>query len=236
MTTLKYLTIRPGFLSKEYWAGRRVRYVNPIKLYVFISFVFFLFLSTLTHSPGHTGGINGVRVNDMVGHYNGVKEFDSLQAALPPNKRLTGMELRWQRRLAELSEETRAGEDVITEMFMHNLPKIMFLLMPLFALMVKWTHRKRKLVYNDHAIFTIHMHSFLFIILLVGLVVRYFIHREQPLNLAYWGAFIYLVLALRNAYQQPVWKALLKGSLLFFAYMTIALTVFIAFILLVLSY
>lgn len=41
LTTLKYLLFKPGFLSREYMAGKRVRYVNPIKLYVFISFVFF---------------------------------------------------------------------------------------------------------------------------------------------------------------------------------------------------
>lgn len=243
LTTLKYLVTRPAFLTKEYWAGRRVRYVNPIKLYVFISFVFFLFFAILTHEPGHApekkvkapkkeGAID---LSAMDTEYSGVAQFDSLQAALPPSKRLTGIEYRWQRRIAELKEDGKTAEDVIIEMFSHNLPKIMFLLMPLFALMVKWTHRKRHLVYTDHAIFTIHIHSFLYIILFVGLVLRFFVHDDLPLNLAYWGGFFYLVFALRNAYQQGFWKAFVKGAVLFFGYMFIAMVVFMGFIFAVLS-
>ena len=41
-STLKYLMIRPGFLSKEYMIGRRARYVNPIRMYIFTSAFFFL--------------------------------------------------------------------------------------------------------------------------------------------------------------------------------------------------
>nr|WP_295865291.1 DUF3667 domain-containing protein [uncultured Chitinophaga sp.] len=243
LTTLKYLIIRPGFLTQEYWAGRRVRYVNPIKLYVFISFVFFLFFAILTHAPEqHTEKKvkapkkeGGVVLSAMDTEYSSVAQFDSLQAALPPAKRLTGVEYRWQRRVAALKEGGKTAEDVIMEMFSHNLPKIMFLLMPLFALLVKWTHRKRKLVYTDHAIFTIHIHSFLFIILFVGLVLRFFVHDELPLNLAYWVGFFYLVFALKSAYQQGFGKAFLKGALLFFGYIFIAMLVFMGFIFAVLS-
>ncbi|HSZ87660.1 MAG TPA: DUF3667 domain-containing protein [Puia sp.] len=39
--TLKDLIFKPGFLTKEYNAGRRVTYLNPVRLYVFISAVFF---------------------------------------------------------------------------------------------------------------------------------------------------------------------------------------------------
>lgn len=243
LTTFKYLIIRPGFLTKEYWAGRRVRYVNPIKLYVFISFVFFLFFAILTHTPEQPAkkkvkapkkeGV--VDLSAMNTAYNSVAQFDSLQAALPPSKRLTGVEYRWQRRIAALKEGGKTADDVIIEMFSHNLPKIMFLLMPLFALMVKWTHRKRKLVYTDHAIFTIHIHSFLFIILFVGLVLRFFVHDDLPLDLAYWGGFFYLVFALKSAYQQGFLKSFVKGALLFFGYIFFAMLVFMGFIFAVLS-
>ncbi len=42
--TLKDLIIRPGFLTREYVAGRRVAYLNPIRMYVFISAIFFVAL------------------------------------------------------------------------------------------------------------------------------------------------------------------------------------------------
>jgi hypothetical protein len=39
--TLFPLLFRPGFLVNEYLAGRRARYLNPIRMYVFLSIVFF---------------------------------------------------------------------------------------------------------------------------------------------------------------------------------------------------
>ncbi len=46
-STLKYLMIRPGFLSKEYMMGRRASYVNPIRMYIFTSAFFFLIFFSL---------------------------------------------------------------------------------------------------------------------------------------------------------------------------------------------
>jgi hypothetical protein len=40
--SLKYLLFRPGFLSKEYVRGKRVTYLNPVRMYVFTSAIFFL--------------------------------------------------------------------------------------------------------------------------------------------------------------------------------------------------
>ena len=46
-STLKYLLVKPGFLSSEYRLGRRASYLNPIRLYLFTSAIFFLiFFST----------------------------------------------------------------------------------------------------------------------------------------------------------------------------------------------
>ena len=50
-STVKYLLFRPGFLTYEYVRGRRASYLNPIKMYVFISAVFFLFFLTV-FKPG----------------------------------------------------------------------------------------------------------------------------------------------------------------------------------------
>ncbi len=42
--TLFPLLTRPAFLTNEYFAGRRVHYVPPLRLYLFISIIFFLTL------------------------------------------------------------------------------------------------------------------------------------------------------------------------------------------------
>ncbi|MCP4988191.1 MAG: DUF3667 domain-containing protein [Colwellia sp.] len=58
--TLWPLITRPAFLTKEYFAGRRVRYVPPLRLYLFISIVFFLTLKFFANSDGN----NFVNIND----------------------------------------------------------------------------------------------------------------------------------------------------------------------------
>lgn len=50
LSTLKYLLLRPGFLPAEYLRGRRLSYLNPIRLYVFTSAFFFLIFFTFYQS------------------------------------------------------------------------------------------------------------------------------------------------------------------------------------------
>lgn len=45
--TTKQLLLRPGFLALEYTAGKRERYFHPVRMYAFISFVFFLIFFSL---------------------------------------------------------------------------------------------------------------------------------------------------------------------------------------------
>jgi hypothetical protein len=40
--TIKDLFARPGFVPKEYINGKRVRYLDPIRMYLFTSAVFFI--------------------------------------------------------------------------------------------------------------------------------------------------------------------------------------------------
>ena len=49
-STVKYLLKRPGFLSTEYVKGRRASYLNPIRMYVFTSAIFFIILFSLPGS------------------------------------------------------------------------------------------------------------------------------------------------------------------------------------------
>ncbi|MCR5887866.1 DUF3667 domain-containing protein [Hymenobacter sp. J193] len=50
--TAGLLLFRPGQLTRRFMQGHRVGYVPPIRLYVFISFVFFLFSPCLAATPG----------------------------------------------------------------------------------------------------------------------------------------------------------------------------------------
>lgn len=46
-STLKLLIFKPGFLPGEYKMGRRASYLNPVRMYIFTSFIFFLVFFSL---------------------------------------------------------------------------------------------------------------------------------------------------------------------------------------------
>lgn len=46
-TTIKDVLFKPGFLSKEYVMGKRIRYLHPIRMYVFTSAIFFIIFFSL---------------------------------------------------------------------------------------------------------------------------------------------------------------------------------------------
>ncbi|HNX55111.1 MAG TPA: DUF3667 domain-containing protein [Prolixibacteraceae bacterium] len=62
--TIKITFSRPGKITADYLEGKRARYVPPVKLYIFISFVFFLLLGKLSdhaiENNGHESGHKAV--------------------------------------------------------------------------------------------------------------------------------------------------------------------------------
>lgn len=49
-STLKLLITKPGFLPGEYKRGRRTSYLNPVRMYIFTSFAFFLIFFSIADS------------------------------------------------------------------------------------------------------------------------------------------------------------------------------------------
>ena len=97
----------------------------------------------------------------------------------------------------------------------HSIPKIMFVLLPLFAWFVSWFYNRKKYYYVQHAIFTIHFHSFLFLLFMVVMLVTKPMESYQAIMwtvfASYLLVYVYLVAALRGMYQQAVWLSALKG-------------------------
>lgn len=54
--TLRLLITKPGFLSAEYKRGRRSNYLNPVRMYVFTSFIFFFAFFSTVHIDEKTFG------------------------------------------------------------------------------------------------------------------------------------------------------------------------------------
>ena len=63
--TLGPLLLKPGYLSNEYFEGRRVRYVSPVRLFVFLSIVTF-FVAALSLDFGDANVNIGNQDNDSI--------------------------------------------------------------------------------------------------------------------------------------------------------------------------
>jgi len=262
LLTFKYLFTKPGFITREYIAGKRVKFVHPIKLYIFSSFVFFLLYFTLTaHDKDAETSVNieaqeakrenkeffanlpdSLKTGELstgdwfrrLNAFDSKEQYDSLQDALPKKYR----DNRIQRKMASYyfkqnnnapEAENEKAQDLQEEFFHHNYPKMMFVLLPLFALYLKWMYDKKKWFYADHAIFSVHLHVFFFLFYLVCTALDTLFHTEVVTTAGLLVIFAYLVIALKNMYGQSWGKSLAKGALVTFAYLITLLIVFICF-------
>jgi len=102
-----------------------------------------------------------------------------------------------------------------------DLPRLMFLLLPMFALLMKGVYSKR--LYFDHLIFSLHLHSAAYVVLAAMLPLEDLANRHvllmilQVVVLAYF--LVYFVMAVRRVYQSS-WPALaFKSAIVLISYM-----------------
>jgi len=71
--TLRLLLFRPGFVPKEYIKGKRQSYLDPIRMYLFTSAVFFLIFFSIAN-PGEAVDITSRQQLNRMERYNFVSE------------------------------------------------------------------------------------------------------------------------------------------------------------------
>lgn len=185
--SMKYLIFRPGYLSRTYLDGKRITYIPPVRMYIFISFVTFLLPHFLpdyerlghTYTPEQQVRVDSI-MNDSFDHitvddelgffYSGKnKTMDQLNAERDARKgKINEMGLMeyWNaKKSIELRRYTPLQLDhLFSEALERSLPKSLFVYMPFFAFVLWLFHGKKKWMYFDHAIFTLHYFSFLLLV------------------------------------------------------------------------
>ncbi len=168
-----------------------------------------------------TSGVSRLDLTGLVSQ----AEYDSTQASLPANKRDGYIVKNLTKQAIKLYEVEKKGGDVqiaFKNSFRSNVPKIFFLLLPLFALFLKVFYYRNKVLYVDHIIFSIHFHSLLFIFLAIKRILEKIITNQGFHNvlslLTIIGIFIYLILALKKVYGGSILKTIFKVILLSLAY------------------
>jgi hypothetical protein len=128
-------------------------------------------------------------------------------------------------RFTQMFTAVRDHQDEFKKRFVQNLPKLMFVLMPLIALFLKLFYIGSKRYLTEHFVFTLHCHAMVFVVLLLvmlaGSLSHHFIWAE-PLKsagtVAGWYIAVYLFLALRFFYKQGWFMTGLKFFMLFVSY------------------
>lgn len=124
------------------------------------------------------------------------------------------------RRLITLAElEPQEIFRTLLRDFLSYVPTAMFILLPLFGLALKLAYVRQGRYYAEHFIFLLHVHSFIFIVFTLLLLVG----QVDPLSsvaapaLLLWTA-VYILLALKRVYAQRWPMTVLKWIVLWWVY------------------
>lgn len=198
--TLRLLLFRPGALTKEYALGRRQRYVSPLRLYLFVSLMLFGAMSVATKLQ---------TIAAPTADPSAQSERPGIQIER------TGLEGTWleditRARLTRL--EAMSPQDAGVELFtagLEGLPVTMFVLLPIFAALLKLSMLGTGRYYVEHLAFSVHVHTFWFLALLTASVLSQLTEYFSLLLLVIPG---YTVFALQHAYDAS-WGATLVRSI-----------------------
>lgn len=243
--TLSALMLRPGFLTQEFLAGRRARYLSPVRLYLVVSFLFFVVagLDSRFFSPvpaaTHAAAVSRPAVAAAAaGHpavLGTVRTDHNTCAILDARLRGAGG---W---LSGFAPRVRHGCLAVTanrgiERFWlaweHDAERAMFLFLPLLALMMMPLYLKPRRHYVEHLLFFVHNHAFLFLVLGLRVVLGMITTSRTllgPVDLALTlYVLMYLYVSMRRMYGESARRTLLKMSLLGLEYLCIGGLVFSA--------
>jgi hypothetical protein len=167
--TLGALAFRPGFLTQEFLHGRRARYLPPVRLYLVLSVVFFLIAGILTsHSRGAS---KLVEVNPTSGSVTsqriGTTPASAQQACAEIWQQMPWLAALGPRSEASCVATIANGGRNIDESLLDNVPRAMFLFLPLLGIVMKALYRRPPRHYVEHLLFFVHNQAFLFLMLAV---------------------------------------------------------------------
>lgn len=292
--TIRNLIFKPASLTKEYLSGKRMSYLAPIRLYIFISFVTFFLFSILPDNSGEeVTNVNKsnqhnktekiaaastdtlgkpedtlheeawIKKLEKNGHidkktadslqlaaaernkkydegdymnfgYRSVEELDSIQQYGKPEEKLGDFGY-WFHKKILLAKKGKTKDEVfdkLSEAFIHNIPKALFIYMPLFAFVLWLFQSKKRWYYFDHGIFTLHYFSFLLLASLILELINFFVglfgnhwFLDTIITIADTVIIIYMLYyffpAHHRFYEQSRFKTIIKGILIFFINMFI---------------
>jgi hypothetical protein len=242
--TLYHLFFKPGFISDEYSKGRRARYVPPLRLYIITSVIFVLLLSlqsaletpeqqipifvtTETSTPDNS---NIAEATKPMTDEEVAAEIESNVSKLE----LGGLSDEHANQVRNIARQQaikayriyKEDPSRFVDIILDTLPPMMFVLLPIFALLLKLTYLFSGRYYTEHLVLALHNHCFLYI---TTMIIQLFELITAPVFLEYIAEWIvvilstwipiYLFMSLKLFYAQGVIITVLKSFFLTLSYL-----------------
>ena len=119
------------------------------------------------------------------------------------------------RRLSAMTP--REAVETLTGTFFNYVPTLMFLLLPVFASVLKLLYVRRDRFYAEHFVFLLHVHSFVFLLATAMILLQELVAPWLEAVLALW-ILVYIYLAMWRVYAQGWLKTLVKYWILGWTY------------------
>ena len=247
-TAIRLMT-RPGFLTREYFEGRRVPYTPPLRLFLIISIGFFLIVSIVSTLRSLQDTLVEVvatqeapgEAEDPAEEFNDISEFDknfadvldfSGSVTLPfldeEGNRNLQLLLTAQVR-SNLEELTTDPRGFLVES-LEYVTFFMLIMMPILALIQQIILVLCRRYYVEHLVLTVHNHAFFLLMIFIIMVLGIF----ENVTLAYIGVvaqwlsvisafwiFVYLFLSLKRFFRLSWFTTTLAFSIASILYTTV---------------
>jgi hypothetical protein len=184
--------------------------------------------------PEATAQIDSIQAFSGLRRVTDVLEDETLsdQAALDSLRRMDSFEMdssEFKMRIfRQIRRVAQNDLDVFAGFVLQNMPIMMFLLIPLFALLLKLFYIRRDKLYVQHLTHALHLHAFtLFLFSLLLLLFLVFnigdSVSEWMVTVASWVVVVYVYFSFRQVYHQGWFKTLIKLFLVGIVYFWILL-------------
>jgi hypothetical protein len=180
--TLRLLIFKPGQLTAQFLRGRRVPYINPLRLYLTLSLVMFALIKlngvdlpqvtldqkSIGASYTHTGPDPAdprKRAAATLSITAKETSEDQLSIVTKAMKLAGRVNQNWANNAASfMRAPPEEKADILNHGFLANLPYMLIGALPLFALYLKLIYWRSGRRYGEHLVFALHVSAFAFLL------------------------------------------------------------------------
>ncbi len=233
--TIIPLLLKPGHIARAFIEGKRSTYLHPGKIYLFISVLFFFFLSLKTSSfrsdlnqEIYENLSTSLHVSDSLRQDSTQIDSNLLHFGLDkdsltntslddsPSKYLESENV-FIKQIGKILE--RKGQNMFT-LFFNMISIAIFLLVPVYAFFLKLIFYKTH-NFTQNLVFSLYLFAFSFILAMLYLTLYNFDDNDYILFGFGFIFFTYLTFAFKYFYQKSLFKSFVKACIQTFIFTSI---------------